>query len=173
MMSKLKKIRKWYWIWEFEEEERWLNQMADSGWVLEKLGFAVFYFRPCEPGEYIVRTEMRDKDDAYVGFVEETGAEYVGRMAKWIYFRRKTELGDFRLFSDLESRLGHLRKMAKTMKGVGIANLIIGMANTFNPGLAGVPIGWINLVCASLCMYCYGRIQGKMDAMEKDRALME
>ena len=40
-MSELKKVRKWYWIWEFEEEERWLNQMADAGWVLEKLGFAV------------------------------------------------------------------------------------------------------------------------------------
>ena len=172
-MSELKKIRKWYWIWEFEEEERWLNQMADAGWVLEKLGFAVFYFRPCEPGEYIVRTEMRGKDDAYVGFVEETGAEYVGRMAKWIYFRRKTELGDFQLFSDLESRIGHLQKAAKVMKGVGIANLLIGMANTFNPGLAGVPIGWINLLCAALCMYAYGRLQGKLDAMEKDRSLME
>jgi hypothetical protein len=147
--------------------------MADAGWVLEKLGFAVFYFRPCEPGEYIVRTEMRNKDDAYVGFVEETGAEYVGRMAKWIYFRRKTELGDFRLFSDLESRIGHLKNAAKVMKGVGIANLLIGMANTFNPGLAGVPIGWINLLCAALCMYAYGRLQGKLDAMEKDRTLME
>ena len=59
------------------------------------------------------------------------------------------------------------------MKGVGIANLLIGMANTFNPGLAGVPIGWINLLCAALCMYAYGRLQGKLDAMEKDRSLME
>ena len=172
-MSELKKIRKWFWLWEFEEEERWLNQMADSGWALEKVGFAVFYFRPCQPGEYIIRTEMRDKDEAYVGFVKETGAEYVGRMAKWIYFRRKTELGDFRLFSDLESQIGHLGKMAKTMKGVGLANLIIGLANSFNPALAGIPIGWINLTVATLCMYCYGRIQGKMDAMEKERTLME
>lgn len=172
-MSELKKVRKWFWLWEFEEEERWLNQMADSGWALEKVGFAVFYFRPCQPGEYIIRTEMRDKDDAYVAFVEETGAEYVGRMAKWIYFRRKTELGDFRLFSDLESQIAHLGKMAKTMKGVGLANLIIGLANSFNPALAGIPIGWINLVCATLCMYCYGRIRGKMDAMEKERTLME
>ena len=172
-MSELKKVRKWFWLWEFEEEERWLNQMADSGWALEKVGFAVFYFRPYQPGEYIIRTEMRDKDEAYVGFVKETGAEYVGRMAKWIYFRRKTELGDFRLFSDLESQIGHLGKMAKTMKGVGLANLIIGLANSFNPALAGIPIGWINLTVATLCMYCYGRIQGKMDAMEKERTLME
>ena len=127
----------------------------------------------CIKSEVQMRYDISDKDDGYVNFVEETGAEYVGRMAKWIYFRRKTELGDFRLFSDLESQIGHLGKMAKTMKGVGIANLIIGMANTFNPSFAGVPIGWINLLCAALCMYAYGRIQGKLDAMEKDRALME
>ena len=59
------------------------------------------------------------------------------------------------------------------MKGVGIANLIIGMANSFNPAFYAVPIGWINLLCATLCMYAYGRLQGKLDAMEKDRTLME
>ena len=84
-----------------------------------------------------------------------------------------TELGEFQLFSDLESRIGHLKKAAKVMKGVGIANLIIGMANTFNPGFAGVPIGWINLLCAALCMYAYGRLQGKLVGMEKDSRLME
>ena len=172
-MSRLKKIRKWFWVWQFEEEEQWLGEMAESGWVLEKLGFAVYYFRPCEPGEYIVRTEMRGKDDSYVNFMEEIEAEYVGRMAQWIYFRRKSSLGEFQIFSDLESRIEHLNKIARTIKGVGIANLIIGMANTFNPGLSGIPLGWINLLCAALCMYCWGRLQGKLDGMEKDRKLME
>ena len=59
------------------------------------------------------------------------------------------------------------------IKGVGIANLIIGMANSFNPAFYGVPIGWINLLCAALCMYAYGRLRGKLDGMEKDRSLME
>lgn len=172
-MSELKKIRKWFWVWEFEEEEQWLNQMAESGWVLEKVGFAVFYFRPCEPGEYTVRTEMRGHDEAYLGFMAEIGAEYVGRMAKWIYFRRKTELGDFQIFSDLESRMEHLEKAGKAMKIIGIANLLIGMVNTFNLSFARFPVGWINLLCAALCFYCFGRLQGKLDAMKKDRELME
>ena len=30
-----------------------------------------------------------------------------------------------------------------------------------------------SLLCAALCMYAYGRLQGKLDAMEKDRDLME
>ena len=46
-MSELKKVRKWFWVWEHEKEELWLNEMALSGWVLEKVGFGVFWFRPC------------------------------------------------------------------------------------------------------------------------------
>lgn len=172
-MSELKKIRKWFWVWQFEEEEQWLNRMAQTGWVLEKLGFATFYFRPCEPGAYIIRTEMRNKDEDYVNFMAETGAEYVGRMAKWIYFRRETRLGDFRIFPDLESRIRHLEGIAKGLKAIGLANLVIGMVNTFNSGVARFPVGWINLLCAALCMYCCGRIQGKMDALRKEKQLME
>lgn len=169
-MSQLKKIRKWYWVWEFEEEEQWLNQMAMSGWVLEKLGFAVYYFRPCQSGEYIIRTEMRSKDDDYVSFMKEMDAEYVGRMAMWIYFRRKAELGEFRIFSDLSSRIAHLGRIAGVLKVVGIANIVIGLANSFQPRPT---LGWINLLCAALVMYCCGRIHGKLDAMEKERRIME
>jgi len=172
-MDELKKIRKWFWVWEFEEEEQWLNQMAESGWALEKVGFAVYYFRLCVPGAYTIRIEMRDHDESYLGFMKELDAEYVGRMAKWIYFRRKTELGDFQIFSDLESRMGQLEKAGKTMKLVGIANLLIGMGNTFNPGFSRFPVGWINLLCAALCFYCFGRLQGKLDAMKKERIIME
>ncbi|MBE5774691.1 MAG: DUF2812 domain-containing protein, partial [Clostridiales bacterium] len=27
-------IRKWFWVWQFEEEEKWLADMAERGWVL-------------------------------------------------------------------------------------------------------------------------------------------
>ena len=32
-------VKKWIWIWDFDKEERWLNTMAPSGWVLGKVGF--------------------------------------------------------------------------------------------------------------------------------------
>ena len=37
-MKEEKVIRKWFWVWNFETEERWLNTMAQSGWVLTKVG---------------------------------------------------------------------------------------------------------------------------------------
>ena len=169
-MSERMTIRKWIWVWEFDKEEQWLNTMAQQGWVLDRVGFCRYEFVKCEPGEYIVRLEMREHDEAYLSFMTDTGAEYVGRMAKWIYFRRKAELGAFDIFSDLDSRLAHLKRISWMLRFLGIANLAIGLANSVNPV---VDLGWVNLLCATLLMYGLGRIEGKQEALEKDRLLME
>ena len=163
-------VKKWIWIWDFDKEEHWLNTMAQSGWVLDKVGFCRYEFIPCEPGEYTVRLEMRNHDEAYLSFMAETGAEYVGRVMKWIYFRKKTEDGPFELFSDLESRISYLDKMCRLLRGVGLANLLIGLANSINPYAT---LGWVNLLCATLLMYGLGRIEGKKEALENDRLLLE
>jgi len=168
-MSERKTVRKWIWAWEFEEEELWLNQMAAAGWVLDKVGFCRYEFIRCEPDEYTVRLEMRDKDDAYIAFMEETGAEYIGRMMKWIYFRKKAADGAFDIFSDADSRMAHLENIILLIKGCTILNLVVGVANSLNP----VHIGWLNLLVATLLAYGWGRLKGKQEAQKKDRMLQE
>lgn len=168
-MSERKVVRKWIWAWEFEEEEQWLNQMAAAGWVLDQVGFCRYEFVRCEPDEYTVRLEMRDKDDAYVAFMEETGAEYIGRMMKWIYFRKKATDGAFDIFSDMDSRMKHLEKIILLIKGCTILNLVVGVANSLNP----VHMGWLNLLVATLLAYGWGRLQGKREALKKEQMLHE
>lgn len=165
-----KSIRKWIWVWDFDKEERWLNAMAQQGWVLDGLGFCRYEFVRCQPGEYTVRLEMREHDEGYLSFMADTGAEYVGRMVKWIYFRKKTELGPFDIFSDRESRIAHLDKIIWMLRLLGGANLLIGLANSLNPVVA---MGWVNLLAATLLMYALGRIEGKKEALSQDRQLME
>ena len=169
-MKEEKVIRKWMWVWDFEKEERWLNTMAQSGWVLTKVGFCTYHFAPCQPGEYTIRLEMHAPDSEYLRFMEEIGAEHVGRMVQWVYFRRKAELGEFDLFSDIDSKIAHLKKIGSALALIGGANLLIGLANTFNPVIR---MGWLNLLCATLLMYALGRIHGKIEALEKDRLLLE
>ena len=168
-MSERKTIRKLFWVWDFEKEERWLNEMALQGWVLDGVGFCTYHFRRCEPGEYTVRLEMRPHDESYVAFMEETGAEFVGRMVAWIYFRKKVADGAFDLYSDIDSRIAHLDRIGKMLTVIGGLNLVIGILNSIN----GNGIGWVNLLCATLLMYALGRIHGKKEALEKDRQLME
>ena len=169
-MTERKMVRKWFWAWEFEKEEQWLNLMAQQGWLLDSVGFATYYFVSCEPGAYAVRLEMRDHDQVYLDFMAELGAEYVGRMVKWIYFRKRVEDGPFDLYSDLDSRIGQLNRLGKMLAAVGGANLLIGIANLFNPVM---PVGGLNLLCATLLMYGLGRIHGKKEALEKERMLRE
>ncbi len=169
-MNEIKTLHKWFWVWDFEKEEAWLNGMAQNGWILESVGFCTYHFVKCEPGEYNVRLEMHGYDESYIQFMQDTGAEFVGRMVAWIYFRKKTTEGPFDLFSDIDSRVDHLNKISKVLGIIGAANLLIGIMNSFNPV---VNIGWINLLCATLLMYCLGRIHGKKEALEKERLLHE
>ena len=163
-------VHKWFWAWDFEEEERWLNTMVQQGWLLESVGYASYTFVACEPGSYIIRLEMRDHDQAYLDFMAELGAEYVGRMVKWIYFRRKAEEGPFDIFSDLDSRLEHISRIGNLVKVLAVANLVCGVVNSFNPVMH---VGWLNLLVCTLLMYGLGRLHGKKEELEKDRLLRE
>ena len=163
-----KKVTKWYWVWDYEKEELWLNAMAQEGWALQRVGFATYFFEKTEPGEYIVRLECRKKDEGYVSFVTDMGAEYIGRIAMWVYFRRKSELGEFELNSDLDSRIDQLTKIGRMLLGVGVGNLLIGLSNLRYNG-----IGVINLICAGFLAYAYGRIRGKKDELQRERQLHE
>ena len=113
---------------------------------------------------------MHPHDDAYVSFMQETGAEFIGDVVGWQYFRKKAELGPFDIFSDIDSRIQHLDRIGKVLLAIGMANLAIGLANSFNPA---VHLGWINLLCATLLMYALGRIHGKKESLQKDRLLLE
>lgn len=169
-MTERKTVHKWFWVWDFEKEEQWLNTMAQSGWLLDRVGCCKYEFVACEPGTYTVRLEMHDHDEDYLRFMGETGAEYIGRMVQWIYFRKKTADGEFDIFSDIDSRISHLDKIGKRLTIVGAANLAVGLVNAFN---VVAPLGWINLLCATLLMYALGRIHGKKESLEKDRLLLE
>lgn len=168
-----KTIRKWFWVWDFDKEEEWLENMARNGWVLDGVGFCTYHFIKTEPGEYSVRLQylpIAEENTDYTNLLEESGAERVGRMVQWVYYRKKTADGPFQLFSDLDSRITHLDKIAKLMLIVAVANLLIGVVNSHNPSIS---LGWINLLVASLVTYGVGRIHGKKEALEKERQFRE
>lgn len=72
-MSETKKLHKVFWVWEFEKEERWLNEMAQEGWALKKASFCTYVFEKTEPGEYIIRVETLDNSPDFENFMEELG----------------------------------------------------------------------------------------------------
>ena len=128
-------VHKWFWVWNFDKEEAWLNEMAAKGLCLVSVGFGKFEFEDCDPGEYKICLQLLDKmprhpeSQKYVAFVESTGAEHVGSFTRWAYFRRKASEGDFRLFSDYSSRIKYLSSMIAMVALVTWANLLTGLNN--------------------------------------------
>ena len=62
-MTERKMVRKWFWAWEFDKEEQWLNDMAAQGLALVDVGFCRYEFEECPPGEYQIRLELLENDD--------------------------------------------------------------------------------------------------------------
>lgn len=167
---------KWFWAWDFDKEERWLNEMASNGWVLVGVGFCRYTFERCEPGEYSIRLEMRDYDDNYISFIEETGAEYIGRWFRWQFFRKRSECGQFDLYSDIDSKLSHLNRIHKLLLALAIINIGIGTVNLLIGGTFATRsslVAVFNYLVGVMLMYGVGRIKGKMEYLENERQLRE
>ena len=169
-----KVIRKWWWVWDFEKEEKWLNQMAAEGWALCGVGFCRYEFEKCEPGEYTVRLEFLEhlpgsaEGADYIRFLEETGAEHVGSYMRWAYFRKKAVDGVFDIYSDTTSRVAHLRRMQYMIAPIAAANLCIGLAN-----LGHSKVAFINLGCAALLVYAAWRLEKMKKRIQKESSLFE
>lgn len=157
-----KTIRKWFWAWDFEKEEKWLDKMAAEGWALCGVGFCRYTFEPCSPGEYAFRLELLEnhlndeKSKDYIGFVEETGAEMVGSYLRWVYFRKKTAEGPFELFSDAHSKIAHLGRIKWLTGFLALLNLPIGFSNLVNfafHGYALSSVGFLNIAVCGLLLY--------------------
>ena len=142
-----KTVRKWFWVWEFDKEERWLNEMAAQGLALVSVGFCRYDFEECAPGAYQVRLELLENQPShaesqkYIGFIEETGAEQVGRFMRWVYFRKKTADGPFDLYSDLASRIKHLKRIIALILPISLANLCIGLGISWSVSLINLALG--------------------------------
>lgn len=129
-----KTMHKWFWAWNFDKEEQWLNEMATKGYVLVAIGFCKYTFEESVPNEYTIRLELLEnhpsqiESQQYIRFLEETGVEYLGSIMRWGYFRKKTTDGEFNIFSDNTSRIQHLNRILTIIGAVGGLNII----NAFN-----------------------------------------
>ncbi|MFZ5987560.1 MAG: DUF2812 domain-containing protein [Bacillota bacterium] len=130
-------------FWDYEKEERWLNQMASKGMNFIDFTFARYLFEQGTPGEYIYRIELlsqpptHPESQEYIKFMESVGVEYMGKWVRWVYFRKKASDGPFEIFSDYDSRIKHYKRVSTLFGTLGIINLLGFMFNIFN----GITIG--------------------------------
>jgi hypothetical protein len=117
-MEKMKKTKfKWFWAWDDEKEEQWLEAMSEEGWHLENPGLpCVYHFRKGEPREYSYRLDFRTGSSKslldYLQICRDAGWEMIGRMSSWYYFRKECRGGEKpEFFSDTDSKVQKYRRL--------------------------------------------------------------
>lgn len=131
-----------YTVWklftDYEKEEQWLNEMSAKGMHMVRYTPLRYVFEDRPSKQYVYRIQLLDQlpnhpeSRAYIRFVEESGAEYIDSILRWVYFRKPASEGDFELYSDLDSRIRHHRSIATMLGIVGGFNVYIGLVNVLN-----------------------------------------
>ena len=182
-MIMIKVIYKVFWIWNFDKEEQWLNEMSAKGFQLRDVGFCRYTFEQGIPGEYIYRLELLDtfprryESRRYIDFVEGTGAEHIASLGKWVYFRKKAGAGGFDLFSDIDSRIKHLRRMLWLTGILSVLNLLNGL-NSLHIGIThnvrgNLIVGIFALTVDALFLYGLFALLKKVRKLRKEKILHE
>lgn len=175
-------IRKFFFVWDFDKEEQWLNEMAAKGLCLVSVGFCKYEFEDCLPGEYRICLQLLDKlprhpeMQKYIEFMEETGAEQVASFTRWVYFRKKASEGDFNLFSDNTSRAKYLTTILSFIALIVGLNLYIGLYNLFLVFFMDSPFNYIGLLNLAIALFGIpGTIQlwKKRNRIKKECQLFE
>jgi hypothetical protein len=133
-------VRKVY--WDFEKEEKWLNEMSAKGMALTDYSWCRYVFTEAPNNEYIYRIELLQhrpthaESIAYIRFLEESGIECVATYSRWIFLRKKSSEGSFDIYSDIDSKIGHYKRINliwNTLMWIelifGLTNLIVGIVN--------------------------------------------
>lgn len=176
-------IKKMFFAWQSDEEEQWLNEMSAKGMDLVSVGFGKYVFEEGVPGRYQYRLEMLDyhpkhaKSIKYVEFLEETGIESIDSLNRWVYFRKKREDGPFDLFSDVDSKIRHFRRILTLLIGVTPLWVIAAFSNFFLGISERSPFN----ILISLPLFVMGtfilvggfKIYKKMQYLKKERVIHE
>lgn len=132
---------------DFGKEEKWINDMAAKGLNFIDYSFGRYLFEEGAAGEYLYRLELlsempsHPESQAYIKFMEETGAECVSTFMRWVYFRKKAFDGAFQVYSDYDSRIKYYKRVVSLVAiavavnfTAAIFNLIVGLTIAIERG---------------------------------------
>lgn len=111
-----------------DEETKWLNEMSEKGWAMERF-FAGFYrFEACEPGKFTYQVDFGEKpfhvSNEYREFMEDTGVEIVQTWGYWVILRKLASEGEFELYTDVDSSIEHYSKICKMFQVAIILEIV-------------------------------------------------
>ena len=115
-----KKEMKIFTLSEYEEEEQYLNQMARSGYLFEKVTLpGVYHFRKTAPVNMVYRIDFNPKKkedwDSYKQMYQDYGWTYIQDLNEYSYFCKVAEDEEEanEIFSDNQSRIDMMDRIIR------------------------------------------------------------
>ena len=177
-----KTIRKVFFVWDYDKEETWLNEMSAKGLLLHSVGFCTYTFEDGEPGKYTYRLELlnprlsREEKTQYISFVEETGAEHIASLFRWVYFRKEDDGSGFALFPDLASHIEHTNRMLFLLgiiTGLNFMNGLNMLRMWYTSGFYSLATPLLIFALCSITGFGFFRVNQKKQKLVKEKALRE
>jgi len=135
-------------FWNFDKEERWLNEMAAQGQLISRAGLR-YAFTPFSPSAGVVRVDYRpsmsEEDFAdYVRLFHDAGWEHRAgtRRGGGQYFVSFSEEADADIFSDAESKAQRYRRSIAAHTALLIPLLVVVVLLWSNGSLLAAPQEW-------------------------------
>ena len=183
-------VRKAY--WDYEKEEKWLNEMSAKGMALTDYSWCRYVFEEKANNQYTYRIELlrymptHPESLAYLRFLEESGVECVATTMRWVYLRKKTSDGSFDIYTDIDSKIKHYKRINALWFSlmiiefiVGLINLLVGIINlNINEKLGNFSYGNLSMgICLILFSLIFFRlglpIRKKIKKLEKEKTIRE
>lgn len=180
----MKKVIRCFPLWDWDEEQAWLNEMCAQGWLLETPGIFRYSFQSCQPNEYalsthVIETNIEDRSVVQlIRFMQECGTSYIGFSAKTLYFCKKRMDGNLNMFSDLDQKITLMERRYKLLRWVIVCfaisllfvfcSLLLEPTNIFN---------WLTLLVLlfsnSLFLFGFIKLRRKRKQLKKERLIHE
>jgi len=115
MMNETKKVFKWWWGWNPEKIEKWLEEQELNGWNLEKTDdFGIrFWFRKGQSQKMAYRIDFQPKiREEYRQLFSDAGWQLVKRTnGGWYFWRQPYDEVKPEIFTDPESLIDRNRRL--------------------------------------------------------------
>ncbi len=150
-------IKKRFYEWEFDKEEKWLNEMIEQGLVLKKVQGNSYTFTKCEPKEYKIKVEAVNMDfwskktQEHERIIKEAGAEIIDSQGVLyttirIYIKNKWDSEDFSLYYDNKAKLTQSNKMLLNQMVIFLIWVALGFNLNIYRDFISNPLHWTNIL---------------------------
>ena len=109
---------KFFTIGQYEQKQKWINDMCSKGYALKSCNMYKYDFEPCIPNQYYYAFELLEnlstsptREDFLNYLCSEWHVEYVCQYRNWVFFRRSKSEGKFSLFNNMSRKIYYFKRI--------------------------------------------------------------